>query len=404
MHASKKNCCVTIVGGGSSAHTIIPLLSGVGHKVNLLTRKPEVWSSNIMLQYQLPSGEIQKTFRGSINKISSEPEEVIAEADVIILCMPVAKYRTALCSIAPFISTDKKVYIGTIYGQGGFNWMVDEIKKEHSIENLVTFAVGLIPWVCRTQEYGKKVVTYGPKAKNVVAVSPRAEYQNLKDLILDDLCFKWFNTGHFYQAENFISLTFSVDNQIIHTSRLYGLYLKDGGVWNKREDVPYFYKDYDQVSADLLEDLDNDYSLIRDAIKELFPQIDFTYMMDYLELERFSYNSENTDIRESFINSQTLGTIQTPIIQRDKGDWVIDKNHRFFTDDIYYGLCIAKWTAQQLSIRVSTIDKILNWAQDVLGRSIIHNDQLVLKSTSSEQFLSGTPDEYNFSTIKDLLD
>lgn len=31
---------VTIVGGGSSAHLLIPFLSGAGFTVNILTRRP----------------------------------------------------------------------------------------------------------------------------------------------------------------------------------------------------------------------------------------------------------------------------------------------------------------------------------------------------------------------------
>jgi len=40
---------VTIVGGGSSAHILIPFLSGAGFTVNILTRRPEEWSSEIDL-------------------------------------------------------------------------------------------------------------------------------------------------------------------------------------------------------------------------------------------------------------------------------------------------------------------------------------------------------------------
>ncbi len=47
---------------------------------------------------------------------------------------------------------------------------------------------------------------------------------------------------------------------------------------------------FDDLSADLLSQLDSDYSLIRNSIKKLYPKIFFSYMLDYLNLERFSYN------------------------------------------------------------------------------------------------------------------
>ena len=78
--------------------------------------------------------------------------------------------------------------------------------------------------------------------------------------------------------------------------------------------------------------------------------------LDYLALERLSYQSENSDIRDSFATSATLGAIKPPTLQQEDGNWAIDTNHRFFTDDIGYGLCITKWVADQLGLTVPTID------------------------------------------------
>ena len=49
-----KSLTVTVVGGGSSAHILIPFLSSSGHTVNLLTRRPKEWSKDITAKYQSP--------------------------------------------------------------------------------------------------------------------------------------------------------------------------------------------------------------------------------------------------------------------------------------------------------------------------------------------------------------
>jgi len=356
---------VTIVGGGSSAHVLIPFLSGAGFDVNILTRKPKEWSRKVDVQLHSIHGELQEEFSGSLTKISDNPAEVIPQASFVILCMPVSKYHFALHGLAPHLAKDREVFVGTIYGQAGFNWMVDEIKRKFDLNNITTFAIGLIPWICRVIEYGKVGVTYGCKELNVVAVSPPNRFSELNDRLLKNICERWLKKGSFRQAANFLSLTLSVDNQIIHPSRCYGLFLKYHGKWANKEDIPYFYRDYDQKSADLLQELDADFSKIRDAIKAKYPQRDFQYMLDYLRLERLSYQSKNTDIRESFTTSLTLGAIKPPTIQLESGEWIIDKDHRFFTDDIHYGLCIAKWIADQLALDVPTIDSIIDWAQQL---------------------------------------
>ena len=152
-----------------------------------MTRRPEAWSRVVTCELQRPSkkkemgrygnvshpsAEVLQTVKGTINMISSDPVEVIPEADVIVLCMPVHQYRDALKHLAPYINrTKKEVFVGTVYGQAGFNWMMHEVERMYRLENVCAFAIGLIPWICRTVEYGKLGSNYGTKAVNVAAVT-----------------------------------------------------------------------------------------------------------------------------------------------------------------------------------------------------------------------------------------
>jgi len=400
-----ENLTTTIVGGGASAHTLIPLLSSSKYIVNLLTRKPERWSKKIELQYQAFNGDVIEKFHGELNKISSESGDVINEADVIFLCMPVSQYRNALHRIAPHLNPDKEVYVGTVYGQAGFNWMVDEIKRAFGLEKIITFSFGLIPWICRVLEYGKVGITYGVKPINVAAVEPKEYFKVLDGNIFEKICLDWFGHGAFRQADNFLSLTFSVDNQIIHPSRCYGLFLRYGGEWDKLEDIPFFYRDFDQLSADVLIKLDADYSKIRERIKKEYPDKRFTYMLDYLTLDRTTNETEEYSVLESFLSSKTLGAIKTPTIKTETGKWKIDTDHRFFTDDIHYGLCIAKWVADRLALDVPTIDEIIIWAQNLRQEVLIEDGELKLDSVDlSQKLKSGIPHFYGYQTIDDIVD
>lgn len=397
---------LVICGGGSSAHTLIPLLNNSGFEVSIYTSKPEKWHSLIELEWHDPSGNVLGSYQGSLGNASNDPADLFPTADFIVFCMPVHRYRVALHEIAPYINKDKTVFIGTVYGQGGWNWMVDEIKKKYNLDKIVTFAFGLIPWICRIIEYGHKGVTYGCKAVNYAAVYPNHFFKQVDDELLEKICYRWFKKGAVRQSDNFLSLTLSVDNQIIHTSRCLGLYKVYGKSWAREEDVPWFYRDYDDVSARLLSDLDADYSKIRESIKQRFPGNDYCYMLDYLALERFSYQSHNTDIKESFVKSQTLVSIKTPIVENSERRWEVDRNHRFFLDDIYYGNCIAKWMAEQLEIDTPTLDEILRWAQEVRGESIIDNENHLMLSSPdlSKPFKTGIPSVYGFKSIEDCID
>ena len=186
--------------------------------------------------------EVIHTFVGDIHKISNDFADVIPDADVIFLCLPVHQYRNALGKLAPYINRAKKeIFVGTIYGQAGFNWMVHEIVKKHNLTNLVAFSLGLIPWICRAEQYGAIGICYGGKKTNVAAVSPADRFDHLNEIFFKNISLTQLGVGKFVQACSFISLTLSVDNQIIHPSRMYGLWKRYGGKWKTYEEVPFFY-------------------------------------------------------------------------------------------------------------------------------------------------------------------
>lgn len=400
----KKN--LVVCGGGSSAHTLIPLLKDSIFDVSILTSKPEKWRNKIDLEWHDPYGKVLGKYSNSIEKASKDPQELIPQADYIVLCMPVHKYRVCLHEIAPFINKDKTVFVGTVYGQAGFNWMVDEIKEQQSLYNVVTFAFGLLPWICRIIEYGRIGVTYGGKTVNYAACYPQKYFNQLNEELFENIGFKWFGKGHTEQSDNFISLTLSVDNQIIHPSRCYSLNKIHGNSWNAKEDVPMFYRDFDDYSAEMLKRLDDDYSRIRNAIKEKFPNKSFRHMLDYHALEHFSYKSTSVNIKDSFVNSPTLTAIGTPVRQNCQGKWELDSDGRFFMDDIYYGVMIAKWMAEKLSIKVPTIVEILRWAERMRGELILNEqDDIMIDSRDlCVKFKTGLPSEYGKKTIFDVVD
>ena len=396
---------LVICGGGNTAHTLIPLLKDSLFEVSIYTSKPEQWAKTIELEWHNSLGQMMGKYSGDLKKASNDPQELFPSADYVVFCMPVHKYRVALHEIAPYLNKDKIVIVGTIYGQGNWKWMVDEIRQEYGLTNLVAFSFGLVPWISRLVEYGHKGLTYGCMTENYAAVDPKSYFNQIDQEFFEQISYKWFGKGKVDQSDNFISLALSVDNQIIHTARCYGMHKQYGRTWARKEDVPMFYRSFDDISAKIMEGLDRDYSKIRETIKFRYPKKNFKHMVDYLTLEYFSHKYWSKDVKDSILSSQTLHSITTPVIQNAQGTWEINENHRFFLDDIYYGNCIAKWMAEQLDIETPTIDEILRWAQLVRGERFLSDDnRLILDSPDLAQpFKTGVPSEYGFKTIDDCI-
>lgn len=411
-----------IVGGGNSAHVLAPFLAEAGHHVRLLTRKPDKWHDLVYCHLtDGKTGEVTNTHVGRLDKVSSNPADVVPGADVVILCMPVHQYRAALNLVAPFIQGDREVFVGTIYGQGGFNWMVHtDVEKAHDLKNVVTFAVGSIPWICRTVEYGQSVACYGGKKVNIAAVSPADKFDKLNRIFLQDISARPLHTGEFKQACSFLALTLSVDNQIIHPARCYGLWTRYQGRWASASDVPLFYRDCDQVSAENLFRLDAEYTAIRNALRKRVPDRPWTYLLSYLELEGLQHDNQKqmqstepmvTDdaliatMLHTLKESPQLAAIPTPTVLGHNGTRRLDFDCRFFTDDIPYGLLVAKSLAVKLQVETPFIDGVIIWAQTVRGEDYLDSHgHINTEYCLGAKFVTGIPEAYGLDKLEDILD
>jgi len=374
---------VAIIGGGGAAHLLSVLLSGRGHCVRVLTSKPTQWRQTLELETE------KGVLLGKIEFASSEPKQVLDGAEVAFLCMPVHQYPFALDRIMPFLAENPSCIVGTVYGQAGFDWMVKNAARKIRVAVPNHFAIGLLPWIVRTQVYGHRSISYGPKLRNGIATSNQEVFESLQSRILDDLSYSYWGCGRFERVPNFLTLTLTVDNQIIHPSRCFALVGESDG-WASEKDVPFFYKDWDDYSAEILKGIDDDFKAVRHALFERYPQLKNPYDLDYLELEHWSYGSHNADIKASFVNSTTLGHIKPPIVKSADGKYRLDSNHRFFKDDFAYGLEICKWFADVLGCKIDNVSRLIAW----------YRQEIVQKQHT--QIGAGTPTTYGLD-IDDVV-
>ena len=154
--------------------------------------------------------------------------------------------------------------------------------------------------------------------------------------------------------------------------------------------MPYFYRDFDDLSAENIRLLDEDYSKVRDAVRRRFPERPFKYMLSYLDLERLTHTSENFDIKKSLKESKQLASIKTPTVETHDGKRALDINSRFFTDDIPYGVLICKWIAEELNVETPFIDELIQWSQTLRDEKFLTDDgKIDLDFSLRDKYTSG---------------
>lgn len=99
---------------------------------------------------------------GKLNIVSDNPKDVAKGTKIFIIAGPVFAQQPILEKLAPFIEKDS--LIGTVFGQGGFDWLASYVLgKRIKKDNLTIWALQHVPSLCKIKTYGQEVRVIGPK-------------------------------------------------------------------------------------------------------------------------------------------------------------------------------------------------------------------------------------------------
>jgi hypothetical protein len=290
-----------------------------------------------------------------VNVRATDNPEIARRADIVIFCCPVSAYIPLLKKISRYVSPN--VSLGTIFGQARFDKMVDYIFSE----NQPCFATPLIPWVCRATEYGTLVNNLG-ELMTPVAIRGNT---NVVNLVLNNIY-----TEKPYLVDQMKRITFErqclrPSNIIVHTALCYGRYVEGST-------DPYFYKNVSSLQGECLDKLDAERIQVVKAIIK-YDKVDVdtsTFIQTHETRGAFGENAA-----EVLRANECLQYIQVPD--------PIPYDHRFYTDDIPYGLCYMKYMAEKTGVNTPFTDSIIMWAQENMGKEYIKNGLLVLENIPS---------------------
>jgi len=390
---------ICVCGGGSGSHVTAAYLGNKGYTVNVLTRQPDKWNEGIkqnggMLLHLRKNGEKDLTkVVGKINKVSSEGKDVAPEADIFLLGGPAHANPPLLEKIAPYVKKGAK--IGALYGQGGFDWAARAILGD-KYADVTVFALQHIPWICSKMDYGKECKMIGPKKLLCVSAIPRSENDNIANL-----CTTLFDIKT-KTLPNFLCLTLTPSNQIIHPARYYGIFKDwDGKKTYDPKTIPLLYEGLDEFSANRLQTLSDELQSIKVALEKKYPKLDLSEVKDLGKRIIEQYGDEVSDtssLLKIFQSNKGYATVKTPVKQVEGGVIpVVDS--RFFVEDLPFGLCILRNLADMLEIKVPVVTESIEWFQQFMPKEYMKdgklNDDLIGET--------GAPKRYGITTLDDLV-
>lgn len=328
---------ICICGGGSLGHVIAGWLSAKSKaRVNILTGKPELWSTSISV-FTPQDGVL----RGEFNIVSDSPDEVLADAEVVLFCYPGFMIASELERISPYVRKD--AYVGSVFSSTGFFFEAFRILPKSQ----PLWGFQRVPFISRVAEYGKSANLLGYKPCYHIAVEnvTDEEKKNFTSMVED-----WFERPvHLLKNHYEASLTNS--NPLLHTSRLYTMFggSNEGRIWPR---MIKFYEEWTVEAAEMLIRMDEELF----ALLKVLP-VSEGYMPPILEYYE-SHDAESLARKLSSI--QGFKGIDSPMIRTDEG-WLPDFKSRYFTEDFPYGLHYIRELAHKNNVPCPYMDMVYEW-------------------------------------------
>ena len=218
-----------------------------------------------------------------------------------------------------------------------------------------------MPFTCKAPEYGRTAKINGVKSDLRITAVPTHKQDKIA-LMCSHL---WAIPA--VPIPNFLSLTLTPSNQIIHPGRSWGIFKDwDGVTGFEPSEIPRIYADLDDASADMIQNLDDEIQGIKTALCEAYPKLDLNFVPPVKERIISNYRDsvgDPTSLRSVFNTNRgySKGLYHVVPHPEEEGKVVPNTGHRFFIEDVPYGLCVLKGIGEIVDVPTPYIIQMIQW-------------------------------------------
>lgn len=330
---------VTVIGAGNIGTLMAAEMAAKGYEVTVYTSRPEQWNRKI--EVYNPQNYLVLT--GELYKVTSDMREAVCDAAIIWITMPAQTFSELVGKMQPYVKRGQ--YIGVVPGSGGaefvFRCLLDA--------GCMLFGLQRVHSIARLKEYGKSVYMLGRKNQLEIGAIPSGVSETVRPVLenmFDMPC---------RVLPNYLSVTLTPSNPILHTTRLYSMF-KDYG-----RDVTYernflFYEEWDTESAQWLIDCDAELQ----ALCEVIP----LELKSVKSLQEYYESYDAKAMAEKLKSIKAFKGLISPMKQAGQG-WIPDFESRYFVADFSYGLKVIKDIAELFEVSTPHINTVWKWYTEI---------------------------------------
>jgi opine dehydrogenase len=367
---------VVLCGGGSSAHVLIAMAGSrpdIDLRAWVMESELEAFRAPDELRCEVSTPDERDNFecRGTA-RFDSDPASLIPGADAVVFCGPISVYPLWMRGIAPHLDPD--TIVGGLFLQGIHLPAMG--RKLGFPDSTTYYGFALYPFASRIVTFGAHARVLGAKDFVNICVSGPREQEVIplfKKLIASPMEFR--------RQPHFLACVLNTTNALTHPARMHGIYKDWDGpesAWDEDE-IPLFYEDMDEYSATLLERLNEEALRIRDAIVRERPDLDLSGVRSRHEVFQAygDHVGDNTSLLTCYRTNHAYKGITTPMEQTGvPGKVRCPAGHRYFQDDIPYGLCVYRYLADLVGVETPEIERLILWGQRIIGKEYVVDGKL----------------------------
>lgn len=339
---------ICIVGGGNIGTLLAGEAAADGYDVTVYTSKVARWSHNITVK-DIHGSVIAK---GHIQQLTDDLKRAISGQDYIFVTLPSVAQSDFAQKAAPYITAGQRVVM--IPGYGGTEMIMQPLVKNGAV--LIGFE--RVQAISRLISYGHEVCMRGRKDSLQMATFVSSKDQKFDDRVIAADLQKLFKLP-VQIMPNFLNITFTPSNPVLHTSRLYSMF-KDyyPGIYYP-ENIP-FYDGWTDFSSEIMMKLDSEVQLLCKTLSKL----------DLSGVKSLKVHYESPTIQlmtHKLTHIESFHGIMSPMKQTEKG-WIPDFQNRYFSCDFPYGLEILHQFAQIAGVKSPMMDTVMAWYYKQTGK------------------------------------
>jgi hypothetical protein len=328
--------------------------------------------------------------------VTSNPEKAGRGCDMVILAVPAFLHTNYLAALAPYLE-DGCVIVG-LPGHCGF-----ELEVRHVLTSVLRcFTIvnfDALPWVARVSEFGRTVTITATKDVLVGAMQPDPVLSRVADplTVLQGLL---GSRPQLVLSGHPLGITLRAPNASVHPPVMYSRWKDWDGL--PLAEAPGFYTEIDELAAGLIAGISRECTTIAQEIMVAHPEADLLQVISAHEWELDAYGpliADKTSLMAALRTNSAHAGARHPMTEIAPGQFAPDFGHRFLAEDIPFGLVVVRGIAEIAAVETPTIDLVLAWSQERLGRRYLTGAGFDGADIAS----SRAPQRYGLTTLHEVL-